>query len=226
MPWMYQVCEENSLSYTFGLSTNPRLKSIAQPLLDHAVQQYARTGQKQRLFMSFLYQAENWEQQRMVVAKAECHAAGTNLRFVVSTEPAFFDGEASADGAQRIYDTYIERGESEQRIDELKNGLHAGRLSCHRFCANFFRLLMHTAAYNLLNALRDHSGVPAELHKAQPQTWRSRVIKVAAAVVQSTRRVVIRLAAQWPHWHLYRAVAESLGGRRLTPTSPIARASS
>ena len=45
--------------------------------------------------------------------------------------------------------------------------------------------------------------VPRELRAAQPQTWRSRVIKVDAVVVRSTRRVVIRLAAQWPHWDLY-----------------------
>ena len=42
-------------------------------------------------------------------------------------------------------------------MDELKNGLHTDRLSCHRFMANFFRLLLHTAAYNLLNAARDDS---------------------------------------------------------------------
>lgn len=94
-------------------------------------------------------------------------------------------------------------------MDELKNGLHAGRLSCHRFCANFWRLILHAATYNLLNALRDHPDVPRELRAARPQTWRSRVIKAAAAVVaQSTRRVVVvRLAAHWPHWDLYLAVA-------------------
>jgi hypothetical protein len=45
-------------------------------------------------------------------------------------------------------------------LDELKNGLCADRLSCHRFKANFLRLLLHTAAYNLLNALRDHPDRP------------------------------------------------------------------
>ncbi len=46
-----------------------------------------------------------------------------------------------------------------------------------------------------------------ELRVAQPQTWRARVIKVAAVVVQSTRRVLVRLAAPWPHWDGYAAVA-------------------
>ena len=36
VPWMYRVCEENGLSYTFGFSANPRLKALAQPLLEQA----------------------------------------------------------------------------------------------------------------------------------------------------------------------------------------------
>lgn len=221
IPKMYAVCEDNGLSYTFGLSTNARLKATAEPLLDRAVSQYAATGQrreKQRLFMAFLYRADGWDYDRVVVAKAECHAGGTNLRFVVTDEPVFFSDEAPAAGAERAYDEYVRRGESEHRMDELKNGLRAGRLSCHRFAANFWRLVLHTAAYNLLNAVRDHPAVPRELQAAQPQTWRSRLVKVAAVVVQTTRRVTIRLAAQWPHWDLYQAVARSLPARALTPS--------
>jgi hypothetical protein len=108
--------------------------------------------------------------------------------------------------ARRIYDDYTQRGESEQRMDELKNGLSADRLSCHRFKANFLRLLLHTAAYNLLNGLRDHEQVPEVLRKAQPDTWRSHLIKVAATVTQSCRRIVVTLAGQWPLIHLYHAV--------------------
>ncbi len=201
VPWMYDVCEKHGLSYTFGFSTNERLKKVAQPLMDQAVQRYEQTHQKQRLFTAFTYRADSWGRDRTIVAKAECHAGGTNLRFVVTSEPT------GDDRAQQRYDDYVRRGESEQRMDELKNGLHAGRLSCHRFVANFWRLLLHAAAYNLLNALRDHDEVPHPLRGAQPQAWRTRVIKVAAVVVQTTRRVVLRLAAQWPHWDDYLAVA-------------------
>jgi hypothetical protein len=226
VPWMYAACEDaggngngggggDAVSYTFGLSTNPRLRAVAEGLMARAVEQYERTKQKQRLFMAFTYRAQTWDRERVVVAKAECHAAGTNLRFVVTSLPTATDAEA-----ERRYDDYVGRGESEQRMDELKNGLHAGRLSCHRFVANFWRLLLHAAAYNLLNGLRDHPDVPAELRRAQPQTWRDRVIKVAAEVVRTTRRVVVRLAAQWPHWDLYRAVA-ARAAAAAAATAPI-----
>jgi len=86
--------------------------------------------------------------------------------------------------------------------------ISAGQLArCHRFVANFWRLLLHTAAFNLLNWLRDDDATPAELRTAQPATWRTRLIKVAATVVQSARRVVVALAGQWPHWATYHAVA-------------------
>lgn len=93
------------------------------------------------------------------------------------------------------------------RMDELKNGPHLDRLSGHRFMANFFRLLLHAAAYHLLNAARGHPELPELLRAGQPCTWRTHLIKVAAEVVQTTRRVIVRLAAQWPWWPIYQAAA-------------------
>jgi hypothetical protein len=148
-----------------------------------------------------------------VLAKAECQAAGTNLRFVVTNLPV-----SSAAHAEERYDDYVQRGTREQRLDELKNGLRADRLSCHRFCANFWRLVLHTAAYNLLNWVRDDPQVPEELRAAQPATWRSKLIKVAATVVQSTRRVLVQLAAQWPFWDHYWAVGKR--SLQLQPAGP------
>jgi hypothetical protein len=203
VPWMYEICEQNDLTYTFGFASNQRLKRLAEPLMNRAVEQYQQTKEKQRLFDCFQYQAESWPHPRTVVAKAECHGVGTNLRFVVTNVAAV----VSSDDGRRAYDDYVQRGESEQRMDELKNGLHTDRLSCHRFMANFFRLLLHAAAFNLLNAARDHQDLPEVLRVGQPCTWRTRLIKVAAVVVQSARRVVVKLAANWPWWAMYRSVA-------------------
>ena len=156
--------------------------------------------------MRFMYQAESWSHARRVVAKAECHGVGTNLRFVVTNLDV-----PGVKQARQTYNDYTQRGTSEQRMDEVKNGLCADRLSCHRFKANFLRLLLHTAAYNLLNALRDpcddHADLPEVLRKGQPDTWRTHLIKVAATVTQSCRRIVVELAGQWPFAHLYTAVS-------------------
>ncbi len=214
MPWMYKVCEDNGLTYTFGLATNSRLKAKTEGLMRQAVQLYEKTNQKQRLFMALEYQADTWDRSRKVIAKAECHEQGTNLRFVITNLPV--DTQQQAQAAQQIYDDYVMRGESEQRMDEIKNGLHADRLSCHRFLANFWRLLLHVAAYNLLAALRHHPDLPPVLRHGQPCTWRTHLIKVAATVVQTTRRIVVKLAGQWPWWNFYEQVA-----RRALNFSPI-----
>lgn len=217
LPRMYEVCEENDLSYTFGFSTNSRLRTLTEGLMNRAVALHERTGAKARLFQCFQYQCDSWSHPRTVVAKAECHAGGTNLRFVVTSLPAQAsppesEGWPSDPVAREVYDDYTLRGESEQRMDELKNGLSMDRLSCHRFMANFFRLLLHTAAFNLLNAMRDGEQLPGILSAGQPCTWRTHVIKVAARVTQSVRRIVVELSAHWPWWPLYRdAATRALG---------------
>lgn len=203
VPGFIEACESlENATFTVGFGCNARLEAMAQPLLQRAIDQYKATGEKQRLFTTFRYQAETWDHERTMVVKAECHEKGTNLRFVVTNLPV--NGDADA---EQVYDDYVQRGDSEHRMNELKNRLHAGRLSCHRLKANFFRLLMHTASYNLLNALRNHADVPAELRVAEPQTWRSRIIKAAAVLVRSTRRVLVHLTAWWPHWALFCQVA-------------------
>jgi hypothetical protein len=215
LPLMYETCEENGLTYTFGFSTNARLKRQTEELMQRAVEEYGRSRQKQRLFDCFEYKCDSWPISRTVITKAECHDGGTNQRFVVTNRK----GVNSAQDGQREYDDYVQRGESEQRMDELKNGLHMDRLSCHRFMANFFRLILHVAAMNLLGALRQSEQLPQVLQVGQPCTWQTMVIKVAAIIVQTSRRVVVKVAANWPWWPIYQAVAtRSLS---LTPTAAL-----
>ena len=57
------------------------------------------------------------------------------------------------------------------------------------------------------------------LGEGQPCTWRMLVIKVAAEVVVSVRRVVVRLSSSWPHLGWYRRVCERL--RELAVVAPV-----
>jgi hypothetical protein len=94
------------------------------------------------------YQARSWSESQPVVIKVEANPEGTNRRAVVTNRPG------CRVLPQAIYDEYAMRGESENRNKELKVELHAGRLSDHRFLANFFRLYLHAASLNLLVRLR------------------------------------------------------------------------
>jgi Transposase DDE domain group 1 len=167
VPWMYDVCERLGIDYTFGLAANAVLQRQSAPLLEQAVAAFAATGQPQRLFAGFEYQAGSWAAPRWVVVKAEAREQGSNRRFIVSNRPGARVLPAAT------YDDYAMRGESENRNKELKSELAADRLSDHRFLANFFRLYLHTAALNLLVRLRHtvvqapptsaELGLPAEL---------------------------------------------------------------
>ncbi len=130
VPWMYDVCGRLDVFYTFGLSANAVLKRASEPLLQHSVEQFEQTGEPSRCFGQFLYRAGSWRNPRRVIAKAECNPQGTNRRFIVTNRPG------AAVVPQACYDDYAERGESENRNKELKNGLAGGRLRCHRFVAN------------------------------------------------------------------------------------------
>lgn len=148
VPWMYAVCERLQLNYTFGIAANATLKKASDALLQEAVERFEQTGQPQRLFTQMLYRASSWKHYRRVIVKAECNALGTNRRFIVTSRAG------AAVLPEAAYDDYAMRGESENRNKELKEGVIADRLSCHRFVANYFRLQVHAAALNLLVRLR------------------------------------------------------------------------
>jgi hypothetical protein len=146
VPAVYDYCEAEDIRYTIALITNSRLEELASSLLEEAEHRYEHErGRKVRLLSEGHYQAGSWKIERRVVYKAEVMEEGTNTRFVVTNKP---------DEPDKLYAHYTERGETENRIKDLKVALKADRLSCQRFVANQFRLLLHAAAYWLMDTLR------------------------------------------------------------------------
>ena len=90
VPRMYEACEQLGIFYTFGLGMNAVLKRNSSELLQTAVEQFEDTGEKQRLFDGFWYQAGTWSTARYVIVKCEAHAQGTNRRAVVTNRPGAF----------------------------------------------------------------------------------------------------------------------------------------
>ena len=87
MPWMYEPCEQLSIDYTFGIAINNVLRKRSDSLVKQAVARFQATGQPQRLFDAFWYQAGTWAAPRWVIVKAEANAQGTNRRFIVTNRP-------------------------------------------------------------------------------------------------------------------------------------------
>jgi hypothetical protein len=198
-PEVDALCEAERITYTIGLVPNPRLERLAAPLLAEARdQQAAAGGETVRLLSEAAYRADSWPQERRVVYKAEALAKGPNTRFVVTTRP---------DAPAAVYGWYTDRGEPENWVKDLKNGCFADRLSCHRFLANQARLLLHAAAYCLLDTLRRWLAA-AGAARLQLDTLRLRLIKIGGRGRQLADRVHLRLASSHPGeplWHLLAA---------------------
>jgi len=202
VPALYSYLEDQpETRYVIGFITNNRLLAKTAPLLLKAQRQYQETGEKQRLFTSFSYQAESWTKPRRIIAKVEYTHLGANQRFVVtnlSRNPQF------------VYDDiYVLRADVENRIKELKLDIKADRLSCHRFLANQFRLLLHTAAYCLFWLLRHHLQ-GTELATAQVHTLRLKLLKIGARIRETSRRIWVHLASGYPYRDLLAALLQNL----------------
>jgi len=208
LPEILDICERSDVKYVFGFSNNNVLKRKIDYLLDQARLEYHRTGEKARLFDDVYYAAGSWKEPRRIVMKAEWLEKGPNPRFIVTnllTE------------SQELYDNfYVQRGEStaegrntEHRIKEFKLGLKADRLSCHQFIFNQFRLFLSQAAFILMLEIRK-AAIGTTLAKAQISRLRETLIKTAAKVSVSVRRVLVELAAHCPFAYEISLIAQRL----------------
>ena len=198
VPAVYAFCEDAGLLYTVGLIPNPVLERAAAPLLAAAqAESAARGGDRVRLAGEVAYAAETWPHARRVVFKAEALAKGPNTRFVVTNRP---------DDPLAVYDRYVDRGEPELWVKDLKNACFADRLSDHRFWANQFRLLLHAAAYWLLDTLRRWLVAAGEA-RMQLDTLRLRLLKIGGRVREWLTHVRVRLAASHPGQPLWSLLA-------------------
>jgi hypothetical protein len=204
-PRLYAWCEAHAVTYTIGLIPNAVLEALAAPLLAEARARSAEQGgAKIRLAGEERYQAKSWPHRRRVVFKAEVLAKGPNTRFVVTTR---------TDDSLPLYDFYVDRGGSENWIKDFKNALAADRLSDHRFWANAFRLLLHAAAFWLLDTLRRWLAdwfAAARVPAYQLDTLRLRLLKIGGRVRELADRVRLSLASSHPGEPLWLALAQRL----------------
>ena len=168
-------CDRNGVGYVLGLARNPALEragagrgSRGPSGSSGATGAAAAALRLVRLRGGELGPAAAGDRQ------GRAHGAGANPRFVVTNVPG---------DPQELYEeVYCQRGEMENRIKEQQLDLFADRTSCHRFLANQFRLLLSSAAYVLVQALRRTALAGTELARAQVGTIRLKLLKVAARV--------------------------------------------
>ena len=197
------------LDYVISMPKNAVLLRHAEPAMARARARSARSGRTEHVYGETRYAAGSWKQQRRVVIKAEVvRLAGReprdNPRFVVTNL-----GRPPRSLYEKVY---CARGDIENRIKELLDGLQIDRTSCCRFAANQLRVLLTAAAYVLMQELRLCA---ARTACARTQvTWlRDRLLKLGVHVVRSVRRVVLHLPRATPYLDAWRRIALALGAR-------------
>lgn len=198
--------EENGISYVIGLPKNPRLIRAVGGSLREAFRLHKETGEPARIFRDLRYKTKkSWPHARRVVAKAEHLADGPNPRFIVTN----IDKD-EWDACNLYEKLYCARGCMENRIKEQKLFLFADRLSTHTIRANQLRLWFSTFAYLFTVLLRIQDIGDADLPKMQASTIRLKLLKVAAKVSVSVRRIVIHIPEAFPYWPTWMALQERL----------------
>ena len=200
---------EPRLDYVVAMAKNAVLQRHAESAMQVARAQSEVGGETAHVYTDTRYAARTWDHERRVVIKAEVvrladREPRDNPRFVVTNlrqTPRF------------IYEkVYCARGDIENRIKELLDGLQIDRTSCCLFSANQLRVFLTAAAYVLMQELRLRAARTA-CARSQVTWLRDRLLKLGVHVVRSVRRVVLHLPRSTPHLEAWRHIALALGAR-------------
>jgi hypothetical protein len=196
--------------YCFGWIKNSVLiERLGSALADARARRCLAGGSTVRVFGEFEYRTHNtWSRSRRVIGKAEVTSQGDNPRFVVTNLPAEgfkTDPDRTRFSPERLYEElYCARGDMENKLKQQVLDLEADRMSSHYLASNQLRLWFATFAYLLMERLRTLGLAGTELAKATAGTVRIKLLKVAAQVTVSVRRIYAQLSSAYPLQELFR----------------------
>ena len=172
------------------------------------------------MFTEFAYTTlKTWSRERRIIAKAEVTRQGDNPRFLVTNLPAegfAGDEDPGRFAPARLYEGfYCARGQMENVLKQQLLDLQADRLSTNQMGSNQLRLWLSTLAYLLLERVRALGLAGTELASATAGSVRLKLLKVAAQVRVSVRRVYVQMSGAHPWRQLFARCQ-----RRLMQLSP------
>ena len=200
------LCENLGIKYVVGLARNNRLVEKIKSSQALAKARYLITGKSQRIFSRFEYSTrDSWGRTRSVVAKAEFLPRGANPRFIVTNLP---EEQIPSD---KLYEkVYCARGDMENRIKDQKLYLFSSRTFSSWMSSNQLRFWFSALAYTFFLLLKNF--IPDEdlCKKNLPSILRLKLLKIAASVRITVRRVWISLPISFPYWDIWRRIAVAI----------------
>jgi len=210
-PGVFDWLEAARLGYTVNMPKNAVLKRLAEPWMPDLRRRVKASERTETVFAEGRYRAGKWRRERRVIIKAEVVALSgrdprDNPRFLISNLPW---------KPKKVYRFYAQRGDAENRIKELKDGLRFDLTSCTSFRANQFRNLLTAAAYALCQQLR-HEARGTVCERAQVSTLRERLLKLAVTIRETVRRIWIEAPRSYAWLATWRTVAARVGATPAT----------
>lgn len=192
-PEVLDWCRANGIGYILGVAPTTTLRAHVPALEEDTKARFAAAPEKgkARRFKQFHDGAASWSRVERIIARCETGAQGTDTRFIVVSQ-------AKGNPRTLYEEGYCRRGQAENHIKSWKTHLAADRTSCTKAAANQFRLFLHAGAYWLLWGLRASMPRRSSWRKAQFDTLRLKLIKVAARVVEMKTMIRLHLPQSCP----------------------------
>jgi hypothetical protein len=194
------------VEYVLGLPGTRRLDKRVRRLLGRARMQARASGETATLYGETRYAARRWDRKRRIIMKAEVLCYPGRSR---KDNPRFLVTNLSHRPVTVYTRLYCGRGDMENRLKELQQGLAMDRTSCSRFAANQLRLLFSVAAYALFQVLQGVARATV-VGSAQVSTLRERLLKIAVWVERSVRRIVLHLPQRFPWRDAWQHLVQAL----------------
>ena len=158
-PRLYEFCEceENKLQYVIGLSRKPSPAASGRAPAGFDSERFLELEENSVSLTSFFIEP---------TAGIDPVASLSKWRSISVDQSSLCSYQPGRSLLQSLYDHYTNRGQTENFIKAFKNHLSMDRLSCHRFLANQFRLLLHALAYQMFVRLRTEP--PGTSSKSKP----------------------------------------------------------
>ena len=158
---------------------------------------------KHVLYGEFEYQAGSWDKKRRVIVKIKKPKGQLNYEYT------FIVTNIKDWGPEKTVKFYCKRGNMENFIKEGKNGFAFGKMSSTEYWANANKLQQMVLAYNLNNWLR-RLCFPKKSKSYRIETIRTKVIKIAARIVQRGGYAIYKLASSYPNKKLFYTIFNNI----------------
>jgi hypothetical protein len=207
-PEVLDLCRAKGVYFILGLPATSTLRRPVATLEASSAARAEAARAKVRRFKEFHDGAASWSRVERIIARVEAGPQGCDTRFIVTS--------LTSGTGKTIYERlYCARGQAENHIKAWKTHLAADRTSCTSAAANQLRLYLHAGAYWLMWTLRTALPKRSPWRRAQFDTIRLRLIKIAARVVEMKTRITVHLPNSCPAAPVLRLLLERLP--RMTP---------